>query len=225
MKKLLLIASFALLGTTAATAQSVKFGPKAGYSYSMLKAKDGDGATFNANKSTFYAGGFIEYKFNDQFGIMGEVLYSPIGGKEEQTASGSANGVSVNASAKVDYKFGTVQVPVGVKFFPSENFAIAAGMNFGIITTAEGEYSVSGSTSGTGMDTSMTQSGVQDIKDQVKTLNLAPFIGAEFALENGLFFDARYNLGVSNLVKDAANGESVKNSFVQVGIGFKFGGN
>lgn len=55
-------------------------------------------------------------------------------------------------------------------------------------------------------------------------MNLAPFLGVEYALENGLFFDARYSLGVSNLSNDNSGG-TIKNSFAQVGVGFKFGGN
>ncbi|WP_326983757.1 hypothetical protein VUJ46_04230 [Chryseobacterium sp. MYb264] len=55
-------------------------------------------------------------------------------------------------------------------------------------------------------------------------MNITPFIGAEYRLENGLIFDARYNYGISNLAKDAGDGK-VTNSFAQIGVGFKFGGN
>jgi len=41
-------------------------------------------------------------------------------------------------------------------------------------------------------------------------------------LENGLFFDARYNYGISDLSKSEGK---VTNSFLQIGVGFKFGGN
>ncbi|MFY7813775.1 MAG: PorT family protein, partial [Chryseobacterium taeanense] len=66
--------------------------------------------------------------------------------------------------------------------------------------------------------------GEQDIKDDIKKLNIAPFVGVEYMLENGLFFDARYSLGVSNLSNDGSGGK-VTNSFAQIGVGFKFGGN
>jgi len=225
MKKLLIIASFAMMGTTALQAQEFKFGPKAGYSLSMLKAKS-DNQTINADaKSSFYAGGFVEYKFNDKVAVMGELLYSQIGGKADQSASGSVDGVSVSANSSVDYKFGNLQIPLSAKYFATENFAFGVGLNVGIITSAEAEYSVSGSVSGNGQNVSATESGTQDIKEYVNSVNLAPFVGAEYTLENGLFFDARYNLGVSNMSKDSQNNESVKTSFFQVGIGFKFGGN
>ncbi|WP_262147914.1 porin family protein [Chryseobacterium foetidum] len=220
MKKLLLIASFAILGTTAANAQSVKFGPKAGYSLSTLKLKgDGQSEKFDA-KSTFYAGAFVEYKINDKFGIQGEVLYSPLGGKQEESFTVTEMGVTVNATAKSEIKFGMVQIPVSAKYFATENLAFGLGLNVGIVTMAEAEYSVTAS----GMGQSASESGTEDIKDEVNSLNLAPFIGAEYTLNNGLFFDARYNLGVSNMIKNPEGNETLKNSFFQIGVGFKFGG-
>ena len=69
---------------------------------------------------------------------------------------------------------------------------------------------------------SESDSGTEDIKDETKSLNLAPFIGAEYQLPNGMFFDARYNIGVTNLVKDPEGDESAKNSFFQIGLGYKF---
>ncbi len=68
------------------------------------------------------------------------------------------------------------------------------------------------------------EEGEVDIKDDIKKLNIAPFVGVEYMLENGLFFDARYSLGVSNLSNDNSGGK-VTNSFAQIGVGFKFGGN
>lgn len=225
MKKLLLVASLAMFGFVAVKAQELRFGPKAGYSLSMLKA-EGDGESYKFDsKSTFYAGGFVEYKFNDKFGIQGEVLYSPLGGKQEESYNETIMGVTVNATAKTDFKLGSVQVPVSAKYFATENLAFALGLNVGIITSAKTDYTITGSVSGIGGATSNSESGSEDIKDNINTLNLAPFVGAEYTLENGLFFDARYNLGVSNLIKNQEGNETLKNSFLQVGVGFKFGGN
>lgn len=221
MKKLLLIATVALMGNVALNAQELRFGPKAGYSLSMLKA-EGDGESYKFDsKSTFYVGGLVEYKFNDKFAVQGEVLYSPLGGKQEETYSITQMGITVTGTAKSDIKLGMLQIPVSAKYFATENLAFGLGLNVGILTSAESEYSVTVSEG----DQSGTESGTEDIKDQMNSLNLAPFVGAEYTLENGLFFDARYNLGVSNLIKNPEGNETLKNSFLQVGIGFKFGGN
>ncbi|MDN3692933.1 porin family protein [Chryseobacterium tructae] len=225
MKKLLLIAAVAVLGVTA-NAQEFKFGPKAGYSLSMLKAS-GEGHTYNFDaKSTFYAGAMVEYKFNDKFAVQGEVLYSQLGGKQEETINYDLMGVSVTGTQKSDWKIGTVQVPVSAKYYATENLAFALGLNVGIVTSAKIKTTANLTATGGGQTATDSTSDTVDAKDHMNKLNLAPFVGAEYTLENGLFFDARYNLGVSNLMKkeDGENG-TLKNSFVQVGVGFKFGGN
>lgn len=219
MKKLLLIGALALVGTTI-NAQETRFGVKAGYSMSTIKIDD-DQDDLNSRsmdpKHTFYAGAFVEHKLSDKFGLQGEVLYSPLGGKED--VSVSEGGYSF--SEKTDVKFGTLLVPVSAKYFITEYFSVSAGASFGFILSAKQKTEVSGNfPEGVGIE---AEDGEFDIKDDVKSLNIAPFVGVEYALENGLFFDARYNYGVSNLVKEGSG--KITNSFAQVGIGFKFGGN
>ncbi|MET3037829.1 porin family protein [Chryseobacterium sp. NRRL B-14859] len=225
MKKLLLIAAVAVMGITV-NAQEFKFGPKAGYSLSMLKAT-GEGTTYKFDaKSTFYVGGMAEYKFNDKFAVQGEVLYSPLGGKQEESVAYNEMGVDVTGTEKTDWKLGTVQIPISAKYYATENLAFGVGVNVGIITSAKVKSTLNLSGSALGESFSESETTTTDVKDHMNKLNLAPFIGAEYTLENGLFFDARYNLGVSNLAKkeDGENG-TLKNSFIQVGVGFKFGGN
>lgn len=225
MKKFLLIAAVAVLGINA-NAQEFKFGPKAGYSLSMLKAT-GEGTTYKFDsKSTFYAGAMAEYKFNDKFAVQGEVLYSPIGGKQEEAVAFTEAGVNVTGTEKTDWKLGTVQIPISAKYYATENLAFGVGLNVGVIFSAKVKSTLELSGSALGESFSESETTTTDVKDHMNKLNLAPFVGAEYTLENGLFFDARYNLGVSNLAKkeDGENG-TLKNSFIQVGVGFKFGGN
>ncbi len=127
-------------------------------------------------------------------------------------------------SAKAQ-EFGTVQIPVSAKYYATENLAFGLGLNVGIVTSAKVEATASLTGSGLGQSVSESTSTTEDVKDDINTLNLAPFIGAEYTLENGLFFDARYNLGVSNLIKNPEGNEKLTNSFFQIGVGFKFGGN
>lgn len=224
MKKFLLLTAVAVIGMSA-KAQEFRFGPKAGYSLSMLNAK-GDGESYKFDsKSTFYAGVLAEYKISDKFAVQGEVLYSPLGGKQEESVSYNEMGVTVTGTEKTDWKFGTVQIPVSAKFYATENLAFGLGLNVGIVTSAKVEATATLSGSAMGQSFSETTSTTEDVKDDVNTLNLAPFIGAEYTLENGLFFDARYNLGVSNLIKNPEGNEKLTNSFFQIGVGFKFGGN
>lgn len=214
MKKLILMSAVALFGTISA---QTKFGVKAGYALSSLSAKyDGEKIESDA-KSTFYVGALIEHKLTDKFALQAEVLYSPLGGKESESESETVMGQTYNYKYESESNFGTLLIPVGAKYFVSDGFAVGAGLNFGIITSAklkeEGSVTFQGETE--------TYSEEEDIKKYTNGLNLAPYIGAEYNLPMGLFFDARYNLGVSNLAKDSEDG-TVKNSFFQIGVGYKF---
>ncbi|MBW3523596.1 MULTISPECIES: porin family protein [unclassified Chryseobacterium] len=222
MKKLLLIASVVLMGV-GVNAQEFRFGPKAGFAMSTMKIdekQDDLGARKMSPKYTFYVGGMAEYKINDNFGLQAEVLYSPLGAKEKIDGV-NAGVVFVGEQTKVE--LGTILVPVSAKYFFTENISVAAGANFGVILTAKQKTVVGSDFISIDVE-GEDGSGEVDIKKDIKKLNIAPFVGVEYMLENGLFFDARYSLGVSNLSNDGSGGK-VTNSFAQIGVGFKFGGN
>ena len=218
MKKLLWVASVILTGV-AVKAQETRFGVKAGYSMSTLKV-DGDQDDLEERSTdpshTFYVGGLVEHKFSDTFGIQGELLYSPLGGKEDYNVSEG----QVYFREKSKLSFGTLLIPVSAKYFITENLSVALGASFGLILSAKQKTVIDAGIGIPGLE--LEGDDEVDIKDDVNTLNIAPFLGAEFMLENGLFFDARYNYGISDLSKSEGK---ITNSFLQVGVGFKFGGN
>ncbi len=222
MKRLLLIAAIAAMGSSA-YAQEFRFGPKAGFAMSTMKIdenQDDLGKRNMSPKYTFYIGGMAEYKINDNFGFQAEILYSPLGAKEK--IDGIDAGIMfVGEQTKVN--LGTLLVPVSAKYFISEGFSVAAGANFGVILSAK-QKTVIGSDFVDMEIEGESGEGEVDIKNEIKKLNIAPFVGVEYMFENGFFIDGRYSLGVSNLSNDGSGGK-VTNSFAQIGVGFKFGGN
>ncbi|MGO4709232.1 porin family protein [Chryseobacterium sp. 2TAF14] len=222
MKKLLLVAVVALMGSSVVKAQETRFGVKAGYSMSTLKYESDLGSEESDPMHTFYVGGLVEHKFGDKFGIQGELLYSPLGGKvviREEDEEDPGNFFNLKSKTTL----GTLLIPVSAKYFITEGLSVSAGASFGIILSAKQKTVFDGGLNIPGIEIGAEDE--TDVKDQTNTLNIAPFVGAEYMLENGLFFDARYNLGVSNLVKNPEFNETSKNSFFQIGVGFKFGGN
>ena len=63
---------------------------------------------------------------------------------------------------------------------------------------------------------------LQDIKNDLKGMNFTPYIGAEYNLDTGMFFDVRGYIGITDLSKNAADGK-ITNGFIQLGLGYKFG--
>ncbi|KIC63884.1 porin family protein [Chryseobacterium taiwanense] len=220
MKKLLLIAAVAVMGSSA-YAQEFRFGPKAGFAMSTMKIdenQDDLGKRSMDPKYTFYIGGMAEYKINDNFGFQAELLYSPLGAKEKIDGI-NAGIMFVGEQTKVN--LGTVLVPISAKYFITEGLSVAAGANFGVILSAKQKTVIGSDFADMEIE---GESGEVDIKDDIKKLNIAPFVGVEYMFENGFFIDGRYSMGVSNLSNDGSGGK-VTNSFAQIGVGFKFGGN
>ncbi|WP_294285174.1 porin family protein [uncultured Chryseobacterium sp.] len=223
MKKILLLAAVAVMGLSV-KAQEFRFGPKAGYSYSTIKLKDNTDSETSDPLHTFYIGGMAEYKISDNFGFQGELLYSQLGGKVSLAQVDPDDPTNFfNFKAKETYH--TLLIPVSAKYFITEGLSVSAGASFGVILSAKEKLTADFGLGGVIPGFEVNADDEVDIKNQLNTLNIAPFLGAEYMLENGLFFDARYNMGVSNLSKDTSNGQKKTNSFLQVGVGFKFGGN
>jgi opacity protein-like surface antigen len=215
MKKLFLVGAVALFG--AMNAQT-KFGVKAGYALSNLKLKSDEMSITSDGKSSFYVGGLVEHKLTDKFALQAELLYADLGGKTKEEES--AGGYYIKATGKDN--IGSLLVPISAKYFVANAFSLSAGLNFGFVLSAKSKVTVDHNLPPEYADLIDGLEGENDYKDDIKTLNLSPFIGAEYSLSNGLFFDARYNFGVTNMVKKSEDGEKAHLNFFQIGLGYKF---
>lgn len=98
-----------------------------------------------------------------------------------------------------------LNVPVLGKYYITEGFNVLVGANFGVLLTAK----------------SGPKDDLQDDKEGFNTLNAGLGLGAGYELENGLSFSTRYNIGLSNMIKDAPEDFSSKLSTFQFAIGYK----
>jgi hypothetical protein len=183
----------------------ISFGVKGGYSLSNMKFLD---EKYNS-KSYFYAGVVAEKPLSSNLSIQAEALYTQIGGKQDfPVVDFTDSGVIERGSIQFDYQLTQIQVPVSVKYYFIPNLSASAGMNFGINLSekVKTDEVVNGSTS-------------HDYEN-VKTLNLFPFLGMEYKINDQFFVDARYHFNFIGINK----GESfdTKIGFLQAGIGYKF---
>jgi opacity protein-like surface antigen len=101
---------------------------------------------------------------------------------------------SAEGSKNSDISF--VNIPVMVKYYFTEEFNLQAGPQIGFVADAEG---------GT---------------EGLETANFGFGFGAAYELEGGLFIDARYTLGISDIAK--ADAYEVDTKSFQVGLGYRF---
>ena len=204
MKKIILsLFALAAMGLSANAQQVVKFGPKAGVNLSNLSGGDADGLDM---KVGFHIGAFAEIFFTDQFAVQPELLYSTQGAKGEILGG--------DFEAKYDF----INIPIMAKYYFTEGLAIEAGPYVGFLMKAEDELS-GGPASFSG-----------DVKDERKSIDFGLGFGASYSLDNGFFAGARYSLGLSKLGEENDSsepisvglGEDIKNSVIQISVGYKF---
>lgn len=198
MKKVFYTLIAALSITVGAYAQTpdVHFGFKGGYNLSSL----GGDVQNNKSISGFHLGGFVEIPVSQRFAIQPEVLYSRQGSKFDY---GYLND---DAKLKLDY----INVPIFAKYYINEGLSVEAGPQIGFLVKGE-------------LDSNNVD---VDIKDNLKTVDVALGVGLAYKLNSGLFFSGRYNFGLTNIGDDnsiySAGLNKAKNNALQVSVGYRF---
>jgi hypothetical protein len=165
-------------------ANSQTMGLKAGLNVSSI----GGDAQGVESRLGYHAGFFYSMKINDVLGFQPEIVYS-------------SQGAQLEASSDVKVIYSYVNVPLLLKYYPTESFSIQGGPQVGILAGAKAKF----------------QDEDEDIKDQLEMLDLGIGIGLGYEI-NKLNFMARYNFGLTNTAKDSDD-EHYPNRVFQIGVG------
>lgn len=181
-----------------------KFGAKEGYSLSSMKIANDK----LDPKSYFYAGLSAEKMVSSKVGIQADVIYTQLGGTFSLPVVDLIGNDVVNlGNVDFNYHFSQIQIPVSVKYYFIPKFSASAGMNFGfnLSTKLKTDVIVNGTDS-------------QDLVGY-QTLNLFPFLGAEYRITDRISVDARYHF---NFFDTHKNGFTTNIGFLQAGVGYRF---
>ncbi|MEH0158057.1 porin family protein [Limibacter armeniacum] len=193
MKKLF-FTLIAIVGLTSISlAQNVTFGVKAGANFSNITNLEMD------TKIGFVAGGVASFQLSDAVAIQPEVLFSAQGAKTKEG----------DITAKTAFNY--INIPVMAKFYLAEGFNLQVGPQLGILASAKAKVE------GDGADVDV------DLKDSVNSIDFGLNLGAAYELESGLYFEGRYNLGLTDTAKDNESDDTYKNSVFSIGVGYFFG--
>ena len=149
----------------------------------------GDGAEGLDGLTSFHVGAVANFPLGEMIALQPEVLFS------SQGASESFEGI--DAKIKLTY----VNIPVMVDVNIAEGLSLQGGPQFGINVGAK--VDVDGET--------------EDI-DDIETLDLGAGIGAQYKLPMGVFFQARYTIGFSEIIADSES----QNSVISASVGWFF---
>jgi predicted porin len=183
-----------------------------------IKIPTAAGVSLDADKS-FYAGALIgveaEYQLADMFSLAAGLNFAMQGCQWEDTEL-KIGGESLKwKDNKIQLNY--LNLPVVANVYLFKGFAIKTGVQLGFLLSAKRKYDMTGSVSGT----NATVKYDEDVKDQCNKLDVAIPIGVSYQIPTvPVYIDARYNLGLTKIVKDID--ESVKNQVFQLTVGYKF---
>lgn len=200
MKKLVLIASFIALGTTASFAQSAaKFGVKAGLNVSNITGSD---SRDQDSRLSFNGGLVAELPVSDRFSIQPEVIYSAQG----STIAAIDEDNFLDIDENVEYQLDYVKVPLLAKIYLSDGLSLQAGPSFNFLVNEEIDYQP------------VSNGGDVNIVNGANTFELGTAAGLEYQFDSGFFIQGRYTRGFSRIYDNV----NAYNYAVQAGVGYTF---
>ena len=95
-----------------------------------------------------------------------------------------------------------LNLPLMGKYYITKGLSIEAGPQIGYLVDTNNAYGFS--------------------KDKFKKVDFAANLGVGYKLQNGINFNARYNLGLSNINNTSENSDKFRNGVIQVSVGYFF---
>ena len=195
MKKIMMIAAL-MVATLSANAQNevgqVTLQPKVGINIANMT---GDTWVDKKAKVGLVAGVEAEYGITENFGLDFGLLYSMEGCKLKTT------GMDKSLSVNLDY----INIPILAQFYAAKGFAIKAGIQPAFNVRHKASYD--------GDSADLKDAGIE-----TKSFNFSIPVGLSYEYQS-FVLDARYNIGVTKLFKDADQG---RNSTFSITLGYKF---
>jgi opacity protein-like surface antigen len=136
----------------------------------------------------FHIGGVAEINVSDKFSVQPELVYSTQGAKLRDFAT-----------IELDY----ISVPIMAKYHVTKGLSLEFGPQFSFLVND-------------GIDFENNDAETEDI--EAENFDLSAGIGLGYKLDSGLFFQTRYNLGITTISENP----DLKNGVFQVSVGYQF---
>lgn len=147
---------------------------------------NGDDTDEIDGRTSFHVGAVVNLGITELFAVQPEVVYSAQGFTAENEGA--------EATGKLDY----LNIPILADFTIAEGLSLQGGPQFGINITDEADFD--------GVTESL----------EAESFDLAAVIGAQYKTALGLFFQARYAIGFSDVIQDV----DAKNANLSLSVGY-----
>ena len=139
-------------------------------------------------RTGFHVGITTEISLSDKFSVQPEVIYSAQGAKLKDFGT-----------SQLDY----LSVPVMAKYFIVKNFSIEAGPQASFLVNDVFKFD---------------DSSMEDENLNAESLDFGFNFGLGYKFDNGLFAQARYNLGITPIEENP----DITNRVFQLSVGYQF---
>ncbi len=217
MKKTTLIAIvIAVLGFNALQGQEKgHFGLKVGLNISDL-AVDGEKRTID-NRRGLHLGLVAEIPLSKKFAFQSELLYSSQGGRFEFSSNLNNDVYNVWIQSERVNKYDYLNIPLMLKHYIVKGLNVEFGPQIGFLLSAK---SIDKSKFASDRQTTNAFDD-RDIKN-AKSIDFGLNFGTGYQWDMGLFFQARYNLGLSDVYDGRLGDAKAKNRVVSLSMGYRF---
>lgn len=171
--------------------QHVELGLKAGLNISNLNRKNFD----YSPKVGAHAGLLAHIHLTKHWAIQPELVYS-------------MEGASYDGAGNIEHKVNAdfINVPVLVQYMAGSGFRLQTGPQLGFLVSVKD---------------AVKNGNTVNVKDNFAPVNFSWAVGAGYLTDFGLGFDARLNLGLSD-INDITGARKVHGSVVQLGVFYQF---
>lgn len=209
MKKLTFLVA---LSFSAAAIAQLNTTVEAGYAMSNLMVKPDLGENYDA-KHGYYAGIGLERKWGERIAVQLDAQYANLGSKI--SAEGAANNLTLTWDRH------ELLTPLVFRYYVTYELGVYAGGYLATKISNKVKITHSGNDTHGLLDT-FADSYRELLDEEIKGSNYGLVFGANYHIKKGFYANARYSLGLSNMLKNPAAGEEMKMNFLQVGVGYRF---
>ena len=223
MKKLFLMVTL-LVAAMSANAQlepgTFSIQPKAGATISWLTDMPSLGIGYFPDRIPIVGatlGAEAEYQLAEKFSVAAGINYAQQGCGWEDIREVFNNYKAELKDAK--HELGYVNIPITANYYLFKGFAVKAGLQFGILTSAKEK----GTFKTNHGEIELTRDLSCDYKDYYNKLDISIPLGISYEFNIPIVIDLRYNLGLLKVNKEfeSAPSHNAKNNVIQLTVGYK----
>ncbi|MBD0331112.1 MAG: PorT family protein [Chitinophagaceae bacterium] len=228
LKKIVLVSIF-VMGMLSAKTQ-VTFGVHANGIMTTMEGKTEDEEANFKYRFSWKIGGLANIPLTDYISFMPQLNVLSKGAKVEESATEDIFGDPETYSIKANFKLTYLELPLTVIYNSGDatmGFFVGAGpsVSYGLGGEISGKvsYTYQGETETESFNSNVKFDGDENADDDdahFKPFDFGAHIIAGYRLSNGLFINAHYNHGFSNV--SPQDGTTIKNRYFGLGVGYSF---